>query len=152
MPDPERIAFYRAIADAPDDDTPRLVFADWLQEHGEDARAEFIRLQCAIAAGIMWPRSTPGRWPAITQTSSGKASAALIQKRRVVSRSSSLGPSSSTLTDGIYSWDFGDGSSGSGMMTTHRFTSARTFTVTLTVRNERGQSATISKTVTVIDD
>jgi large repetitive protein len=60
--------------------------------------------------------------------------------------------SSSTLADGSFSWDFGDGSSGSGMMTTHRFTSARTFTVTLTVRNERGQSATISKTVTVIDD
>jgi PKD repeat protein len=60
--------------------------------------------------------------------------------------------SSSTLADGSFSWDFGDGSSGSGMMTTHRFTSARTFTVTLTVRNERGQSTTISKTVTVIDD
>jgi PKD repeat protein len=60
--------------------------------------------------------------------------------------------SSSTLADGTYSWDFGDGSSGSGMNATHRFTSARTFTVTLTVRNERGQSATISKTVTVIDD
>jgi uncharacterized protein (TIGR02996 family) len=29
----------------PDDDTPRLVFADWLQENGEEARAEFIRIQ-----------------------------------------------------------------------------------------------------------
>ena len=58
---------------------------------------------------------------------------------------------SSTLTDGSYSWDFGDGSRGSGITTTHSYSQERTFTVTLTVRNERGQSATISKTVTVAD-
>src|SRR5512144_2621671 len=49
-PDPERLAFLRAIADAPDDDTPRRVFADWLDEHAKSdadrARAEFIRLSC----------------------------------------------------------------------------------------------------------
>jgi uncharacterized protein (TIGR02996 family) len=30
----------------PDLDWPRLVYADWLEEHGEGARAEFIRVQC----------------------------------------------------------------------------------------------------------
>jgi uncharacterized protein (TIGR02996 family) len=30
------------------DDTPRLVYADWLQEHGRESRAEFIRLQCEL--------------------------------------------------------------------------------------------------------
>jgi uncharacterized protein (TIGR02996 family) len=45
----ERKAFLAAITASPDDDTPRLVFADWLQEHGEDERAEFIRVQCEIA-------------------------------------------------------------------------------------------------------
>src|SRR3954451_8316779 len=45
----EREAFLRAICENPDDDTPRLVFADWLQEHGDEARAEFIRLQIEIA-------------------------------------------------------------------------------------------------------
>jgi uncharacterized protein (TIGR02996 family) len=45
----EREAFLRAICDNPDDDTARLVFADWLQEHGDEARAEFIRLQCEAA-------------------------------------------------------------------------------------------------------
>ena len=39
----ERIAFIRAICAEPDDDTARLVFADWLQENGEGERAEFIR-------------------------------------------------------------------------------------------------------------
>jgi uncharacterized protein (TIGR02996 family) len=41
-------AFLQAIAEAPDDDVPRLVCADWLEEHGEGDRAEFIRLQCAL--------------------------------------------------------------------------------------------------------
>src|SRR5262245_35830763 len=38
-------AFLRAIADHPDDDGPRLVYADWLDERG-DPRGEFIRTQC----------------------------------------------------------------------------------------------------------
>ncbi|MBA4064467.1 MAG: hypothetical protein C0501_12285 [Isosphaera sp.] len=39
-------AFLRAIFDAPDDDTPRLVYADFLEENGEADRAEFIRVSC----------------------------------------------------------------------------------------------------------
>jgi uncharacterized protein (TIGR02996 family) len=38
-------AFLRAIVEAPVDDAPRLVYADWLEEHGQGERAEFIRLQ-----------------------------------------------------------------------------------------------------------
>jgi uncharacterized protein (TIGR02996 family) len=41
-----------AIIANPDEDTPRLAFADWLQEHGDkhdQARAEFIRLQIEVA-------------------------------------------------------------------------------------------------------
>ncbi len=45
----EREALLHAICENPDDDTPRLVFADWLQEHGEEDRAEFIRVQCEAA-------------------------------------------------------------------------------------------------------
>lgn len=44
----EREALLRAICDNPDDDTPRLVFADWLDEHGEPERAEFIRVQIEL--------------------------------------------------------------------------------------------------------
>jgi uncharacterized protein (TIGR02996 family) len=39
-------ALLAAIRQNPDDDTPRLVYADWLQEHDQPERAEFIRLQC----------------------------------------------------------------------------------------------------------
>jgi uncharacterized protein (TIGR02996 family) len=45
----EREALLRAVCEFPDDDTPRLVFADWLQEHGDEERAEFIRLQIEAA-------------------------------------------------------------------------------------------------------
>lgn len=41
--------FLRAIAASPEDDHPRLIYADWLEERGEVDRAEFIRVQCALA-------------------------------------------------------------------------------------------------------
>lgn len=40
---------FQAILDDPADDTRRLVYADWLEEHGDGERAEFIRLQIRIA-------------------------------------------------------------------------------------------------------
>jgi uncharacterized protein (TIGR02996 family) len=42
-------ALLAAVADAPDDDAPRLVFADWLDDHGQHDRAELIRVQVALA-------------------------------------------------------------------------------------------------------
>src|SRR5262249_25046079 len=45
---PEK-AFLQAVLDKPDDDAPRLIYADWLEEHGDGPRAEFIRLQCQLA-------------------------------------------------------------------------------------------------------
>jgi uncharacterized protein (TIGR02996 family) len=40
---------FRTILAQPADDAPRLVYADWLEEHGQPERAEFIRLQCELA-------------------------------------------------------------------------------------------------------
>jgi uncharacterized protein (TIGR02996 family) len=40
--------FIQAILENPDDDAPRLVFADWLEERG-DPWGEFIRVHCALA-------------------------------------------------------------------------------------------------------
>lgn len=45
----EYAGLIRAICDRPDDPLPRLVYADKLQEGGEDERAEFIRVQCELA-------------------------------------------------------------------------------------------------------
>ena len=58
--------------------------------------------------------------------------------------------SSSTVTDvSSYAWDFGDGSTASGVNPTHVYGSERTYTISLTVTNSRGQVATASKTITV---
>jgi uncharacterized protein (TIGR02996 family) len=45
----ENRAFLDAIIADPEDDTRRLVYADWLDEHGASTRAEFIRVQCELA-------------------------------------------------------------------------------------------------------
>jgi uncharacterized protein (TIGR02996 family) len=42
-------ALVRAIAKLPEDDGPRLAYADWLDAHGQEPRARLIRLQCDIA-------------------------------------------------------------------------------------------------------
>ena len=42
-------ALLTAIADSPDEDTPRLVYADWLDENGDPDKAEFIRVQIELA-------------------------------------------------------------------------------------------------------
>ena len=39
-------AFLRAIFDDPEDDTPRIIYADFLEENGQEDRAAFIRAQC----------------------------------------------------------------------------------------------------------
>ena len=39
----------REAAENPHDDAPRLVLADWLEDHGEPERAEFVRVQLALA-------------------------------------------------------------------------------------------------------
>jgi uncharacterized protein (TIGR02996 family) len=41
--------FLRAILDDPDDESHRLIFADWLEENGDPERAAFVRAQVAFA-------------------------------------------------------------------------------------------------------
>ena len=41
-------ALLAAIIAAPDDDTPRLVYADWLDEHDRPEHAEYLRLGVEI--------------------------------------------------------------------------------------------------------
>lgn len=54
MADPHA-PFLRAVIARPDDDLPRLVYADWLDEQGDSDRAEFIRLQCQLALAPLSP-------------------------------------------------------------------------------------------------
>jgi PKD repeat protein len=59
--------------------------------------------------------------------------------------------SASTDNVGIvsYEWNFGDGTTGIGRTTTHTYTNETTYTVTLTVKDSAGNTATQSVKVTV---
>src|SRR5690349_540181 len=45
---PEAARLLQAVIAEPDNDTPRLAYADWLKAEGDAERAEFIRLQCTL--------------------------------------------------------------------------------------------------------
>ena len=60
--------------------------------------------------------------------------------------------SGSSATDGNinqYSWDFGDGKTGSGMMSSHVYEAAGTYQATLTVTDDKGSSASTFKSISV---
>jgi uncharacterized protein (TIGR02996 family) len=54
MTDKAARGFLEDIVAHPDDDTPRLILADWLEEHGDSDRAEFIRVQVQRASLPEW--------------------------------------------------------------------------------------------------
>ncbi len=53
---PPHPGFLRAILDAPEDDAPRLVYADWFDDHGDADRAAFLRVGCERARLEEGPR------------------------------------------------------------------------------------------------
>jgi uncharacterized protein (TIGR02996 family) len=76
-------ALLAAIAEHPAEDTPRLMYADWLEEHGEHIRAEFIRVQIEIA-----------RADNLSQSEQSRAAPANVRERvlSAVYRGELLGP------------------------------------------------------------
>jgi uncharacterized protein (TIGR02996 family) len=56
----ERDALLQAVLDDPDDAAPRPIFADGLEEHGEQARAEFIRVEYPLHRSLV---GSPDRYP-----------------------------------------------------------------------------------------
>jgi uncharacterized protein (TIGR02996 family) len=56
----EAAALLWAVLLAPDDEAPRLIFADWLEEHGEPDRAKVIRWMVRVPSyRFFWNQS---RW------------------------------------------------------------------------------------------
>lgn len=72
----DRDALLAAVRAHPDDDTPRLIYADFLDDAGESARAAFVRAQVEVARSEPWePVAVRGRWHA-ADALSGRAFAA----------------------------------------------------------------------------
>src|SRR4051812_39778098 len=59
-------ALIRACKAEPEDDAPRLILADWLEEHAEEERATFIRRQIADPESALdcypWEFEWRGAW------------------------------------------------------------------------------------------
>jgi uncharacterized protein (TIGR02996 family) len=55
-------ALLAAILAEPDNDRVRLIYADWLEEHGDPARAEFIRLECELHGMLTPAGDAPYSW------------------------------------------------------------------------------------------
>jgi uncharacterized protein (TIGR02996 family) len=72
---PDHVPFLTALAERPGDDTLRLVYADWLDEHGLPDHAAFLRLEVRLRRAERGPgwfalcraflraaRATPDDW------------------------------------------------------------------------------------------
>ena len=57
-------ALLAAVCANPREDTPRLVFADWLEENGQPERAAFVRTDVAMAHRDEWDAERL-RWEAL---------------------------------------------------------------------------------------
>src|SRR4051812_26638589 len=65
----DREALYAAILAQPDEETPRLLYADWLEENGQPKAAQYIRAACELArlddddpSLATFPTETPSFW------------------------------------------------------------------------------------------
>jgi len=91
------------------------------------------------SSASMWlPPPPPGPWATFTY--------AVLDYTVAVDASAS--------TDGIgivsYAWNWGDGTVGSGMMTSHTYLETGTYSISLTVANTRGQTASTFRNVSLV--
>ena len=65
VPHPDEAAFLAAIGEQPADALPRLIFADWLDEHGRADEAAWLRADVRLAqaypdrrveTAVLWTR------------------------------------------------------------------------------------------------
>ncbi len=104
----------------------------------ETPRLVTIRL---LPTGVVAPPD--GLQPSFTFTPSSP----LDHQTVIFDATSSRAPSNNPIA--TYSWNFGDGATGSGRTATHAFNTAGTFVVTLTVADAFNRTASTSQTVSV---
>jgi hypothetical protein len=92
--------------------------------------------------------------PAVAAFTLGNSAPYLVRQNLTFNATASFDPDAlaPSFVDGIvsYSWDFGDGSSGTGAVITHFYTATGDYTIVLTVADHYGVSAkTVSLTIHV---
>ncbi len=105
----------------------------------------------AVVAGV-YPDTMHGSLVVASPTAAPTADFTFSPSAPLVGQTVAFDASASSDPDGTivsYAWDFGDGSTGTGVTTSHAYTSAGTFRVTLTVTDNDGLTGTSSKDVTV---
>ena len=117
----------------------------------ETSSPETVTIRLVPPGVILPPASTPtALFTFSPPTAAANAPVAFDATSSCAGQAGATGgclPSNNVLTG--FSWSFGDGQSGSGATTSHVFTSAGTYNVTLTVTNERGLTASTTRVVTV---
>jgi PKD repeat protein len=92
---------------------------------------------------------TSGQTASTTRTVTPSLPPAASFTASCASRTCSFNAGGSTDDLGIasYTWNFGDGATGSGLTASHTYATTATFTVTLTVADASGQTASTTRTV-----
>ena len=108
---------------------------------GEVSRTILLRL---TPPGVILP-TNPSLVPAFTVTPPAPQAFNLVSFDASTTTNSGVACADACS----YSWNFGDGTTGSGRTTTHIFRTAGTFQVALTVTDARGASATAVQSVVV---
>jgi PKD repeat protein len=108
----------------------------------ETASPQSVQIRLVPPGVILPPASTP------TASFTVSPSPVLANVPAIFDASASQPGTGATLITS-YVWDFGDGSSGNGRSVSHTFTTGATHTVTLTVTNDRGLSASTTQAVVV---
>jgi PKD repeat protein len=130
-----------ASAQTPQTVTIQVTPANVGDFRGEVRREIDIRL---LPQGVILP-SNPNLTAAFTFT----PAAPQVMQTVSFDASTSTNNGSACLSSCIYSWNFGDGTSGTGQTTTHQFRTINNFNVTLTVTDGRGATALVTKQVPV---
>jgi PKD repeat protein len=110
----------------------------------QSASGQAVTLRLVPVGVILPPAQTPIASVVITPASAFPGQTVLFD-----GSGSCPSPDPCSSPDGIvsYSWSFGDGDFASGAVVSHDYDAAGTYTVTLTVTNDRGRAA--SKTATI---
>jgi PKD repeat protein len=106
------------------------------------ANPQSVRIRLVPPGVILPPASTPTA--AFTFSPSP-----VVANQAVIFDASSSQPGSGASQIVDYSWNFGDGSTGSGRTITHTFDLSAAHSVTLTVTNDRGLSSSTTQSISV---